>query len=57
MVKHKVLNKMSKFKSFKFKHHSGRYTCERIDNTKEQISFDERAENHKAKERMFESFK
>ena len=29
---------------------------ERIHNTKEQIYFYERAENHKAKERMFKSF-
>ena len=30
---------------------------ERIHNAKEQIYFYERAENHKAKEWMFESFK
>ena len=35
----------------------GRFTFERIRNTKEQIYFYERAENHKAKERMFKSFK
>ena len=35
----------------------GRFTFERIQNTKEQIYFYERAENHKAKERMFKSFK
>ena len=35
----------------------GRFTFERIHNTKEQIYFYERAENHKAKERLFESFK
>ena len=34
-----------------------RFKSERIHNTKEQIYFYERAENHKAKERMFESFK
>ena len=33
------------------------FTVERIHNTKEQIYFYERAENHKAKERMFKSFK
>ena len=31
----------------------GRSTFERIDNTKEQIYFYKRAENHKANERMF----
>ena len=31
----------------------GRFTFERIHNTKEQIYFYEKAENHKAKERMF----
>ena len=36
---------------------SGRFMFERIHNTKEQIYFYERAENHKAKERLFESFK
>ena len=36
---------------------NGRFTFERIHNTKEQIYFCERAENHKAKERLFESFK
>ena len=35
----------------------GGFTFERIHNTKEQIYFYERAENHKAKERLFESFK
>ena len=35
----------------------GRFTFERINYTKEQIYFYERAENHKAKERLFESFK
>ena len=35
----------------------GRFTFERIHNTKEQIYFYKRGENHKAKERMFESFK
>ena len=35
----------------------GRFTFERIHNTKEQIYFYERAENHKAKEQLFESFK
>ena len=35
----------------------GRFTFERIHNTKEQIYFYKRAENHKAKERLFESFK
>ena len=30
---------------------------ERIRNTKEQIYFYERVENHKAKKRLFESFK
>ena len=34
----------------------GRLTFERIHNTKEQIEFYERVENHKAKERMFKSF-
>ena len=34
-----------------------RFTFERIHNTKEQIYFYERAENHEAKERLFESFK
>ena len=34
-----------------------RFTFERIHNTKEQIHFYERAENHEAKERMFKSFK
>ena len=38
-------------------HDNGRFTFERIHNTKEQIYFYERAENHKAKERLFESFK
>ena len=37
--------------------YDGRFTFERIHDTKEQICFDERAENHKAKERMFKSFK
>ena len=32
----------------------GRFTFERIHNAKEQIYFYERAENHKAKERLFE---
>ena len=36
---------------------TGRFMFERIHNTKEQIYFYERAENHKAKERMFKSFK
>ena len=31
----------------------GRFTFEPIHNTKEQIYFYERAENHKAKERLF----
>ena len=31
----------------------GRFTFERIHNTKEQIYFNERAENHKATERLF----
>ena len=35
----------------------GRFTFEWIHNTKEQIYFYERAENLKAKERLFESFK
>ena len=35
----------------------GRFTFEQIQNMKEQIYFYERAENHKAKERMFKSFK
>ena len=35
----------------------GRFTFERIHITKEQIYFYERAENNKAKERLFESFK
>ena len=34
-----------------------RFTFERIHNTKEQIYFYKRAENHMAKERLFESFK
>ena len=34
-----------------------RFTFERIHNKKEQIYFYERAENHMAKERLFESFK
>ena len=36
---------------------SGRFTFERIHNTKEQIYVYKRAEIHKAKERLFESFK
>ena len=36
---------------------SGRFMLERIHNTKEQIYFYERAENHNAKERMLKSFK
>ena len=32
---------------------NGRFMFERIHNTKEQIYFYERAENHKAKERVF----
>ena len=39
------------------KRSKGRFTFERIHNTKEQIYFYERAENHRAKERMFKSFK
>ena len=35
----------------------GRFTFERIHNTKEQIYFYERAEKQKAKEWMFKSFK
>ena len=35
----------------------GRFTFERIHNTKEQIYFYERVEDRKAKERMFKSFK
>ena len=35
----------------------GRFTFERIHNTKEQIHFYERVENHKAKERLFGAFK
>ena len=35
----------------------GRFTFERIHNTKEQIYFYERRENYKAKERLFELFK
>ena len=35
----------------------GRFTFERIHNTKEQIYFYKRAGNHKAKERMFRSFR
>ena len=35
----------------------GRFTFEQIHNTKEQIYFYERAENHEVKERMFKSFK
>ena len=34
-----------------------RFTYEGIHNTKEQIYFYERAENHKANEGMFKSFK
>ena len=34
-----------------------RFTFEQIHNTKEQIYFYKRAEDHKAKERLFESFK
>ena len=34
-----------------------RFTFEQIHNTKEQIYFYERGENHKAKEWMFKSFK
>ena len=48
VVAHCVLAKFSFF---------GIFTFERIHNTKEQIYFYERAENHKAKERLFESFK
>ena len=40
-------------KSRKFR----RFTFERISNTKKQIYFYERSENHKTKERMFKSFK
>ena len=32
---------------------NGRFTFERIRNTKEQIYFNERAENHNAEERLF----
>ena len=35
----------------------GRFMFERIHCTKEQIYFNERVENHRAKERMFKSFK
>ena len=35
----------------------GRFRFERIHNMKEQIYFYERAEDHKAIERMFKSFK
>ena len=35
----------------------GRFMFERIHNTKEQIYFYERVENHKAKEQMFKSSK
>ena len=35
---------------------AGRFTFERIHNTKEQIYFNEREENDTAKERMFKSF-
>ena len=35
----------------------GRFTFERIHDTKEQIYFYKRAKNHKAKDRLFESFK
>ena len=35
----------------------GRFTFEQIHNTKEQIYFYKRAENHKTKERLFGSFK
>ena len=35
----------------------GRFTFERIHNTKEQIIFYERAEKHKSKERTILSFK
>ena len=35
----------------------GRFTFERIRNTKEQTYFYERAESYEAKERMFKSFK
>ena len=35
----------------------GRFTFERMHNTKERIYFYESAENHKAKERLFESMK
>ena len=35
----------------------GRFTFERIHNTIEQFYIYERAENHKAKETLFESFK
>ena len=35
----------------------GRYTLEQIHNTKEQMYLYETEENHKAKERLFESFK
>ena len=36
---------------------NGRFTFERIHNTKEQIYFYERAENHMSKEWVFQSFK
>ena len=35
----------------------GRFTFEQIHNRKEQIYFYKRAENNKARERMFKSFK
>ena len=38
-------------------HMKGRFTFERIHYTKEQIYFYERADKHKAKERLFESLK
>ena len=47
-------SKCSTFPSWNIK--KERFTFERIHNTKEQIYFYERAENQKAKERLFESF-
>ena len=50
-----LTGKIRKTYLFNLKAHNsrGRFTLERIHNTKEHIYFYERVENHKAKERMF----
>ena len=46
-------SKVTDYAALKAHNSRGRFTLERIHNTKEHIYFYERVENHKAKEQMF----